>query len=294
VTNQLQVVRAGALSTVQDLGRPGFAHLAVTAGGAADVPALRLANRLVGNEEGAAALETTMDGIAVRLEESRWVAVTGAPATVRVAGSPADWGLPVWVTAGQLVEVGVALSGVRSYLAVAGGLDLPLTMGSRSTNVLTGIGPAPLRIGDRLPLGDRRPSAPTLDAAPVRLPGSQLVLDCYLGPRDDAITRESIAALARASWTVSALSNRVGLRLEGPALAWRSSDELPSEGVVLGSVQVPADGQPVLFLADHPATGGYPVVGVVPERDVWRCGQARAGSTISFRLKRLNLTLPPG
>jgi biotin-dependent carboxylase-like uncharacterized protein len=287
VSNFLEAVRGGALTTVQDLGRPGFAHLAVPRSGALDVPAMRLANRLVGNPENAAVLETTLDGVAVKAKKLCYMAITGAIADVRVDGRHAAWGLPLPIRPGEVIDIGPARHGVRSYLAVSGGITVAPTMGSRSTDLLTGLGPAFVRTGSVLPLGPVVGQPARIDYAPYRLPGGELNLTCYLGPRDDRITEGSISLLRSATWTVSAQSNRIGLRLEGPTLRWRTNNELLSEGLVLGSVQVPADGQPVVFLADHPTTGGYPAIGVIPAPDIWLCAQAAVGSTIRFNLKRL-------
>lgn len=287
MNDYLEAVRGGALTTVQDFGRRGFAHLAVPRSGSLDVPAMCLANRLVGNPEDAAVLETTLDGVAVRAGRLCHMAVTGAIADVRVDGRPAAWGLPLLIRPGEVIDVGPAQHGVRSYVAVSGGIAVEPSMGSRSTDLLTGLGPAFVRTGSVLPLGPVVGEPARIDYAPYPLPGGELNLACYLGPRDDRITEDSIGLLRSATWTVSAQSNRIGLRLEGPTLRWRTSNELLSEGLVLGSVQVPADGQPVLFLADHPTTGGYPVIGVIPAPDIWLCAQAAVGTTIRFNLKRL-------
>jgi biotin-dependent carboxylase-like uncharacterized protein len=276
------VVRPGPLTTVQDLGRPGWAHLGVPRSGALDVPALSLANRLVGNDPSAAGLETTLLGCAVRFAKAAVVAVTGAPAVVRVDGSPVGFGVAVAVPAGAVVDVGRASSGVRSYLAVAGGIDVEPVLGSRSTDTLSGLGPARLSAGWTLPLGAAR--ADSLDVGtsgadewPVSLvSGEGIVLRVRFGPRDDWFA----GPLLEEAYTVSPVSNRVGVRLVGPPLTRVRDDELPSEGVVLGAIQVPADGQPLIFLADHPTTGGYPVIGVVD--DVTPLAQARPGATVTF------------
>jgi len=287
MTNFLEAVRAGLLSTVQDSGRRGYAHLAVPRGGSLDVPAMRLANRLVGNREDAAVLETTVDGVAVRAAEACYVAVTGARAEIRVGTRAADWGVPVVVWAGEVIDIGRAHYGLRSYLAVSGGIAVEPVMGSRSTDILSGLGPEIVRDGSILPVGPERREPAHIDFAPYPLPRAHLDLRCYLGPRDDRLTEGSLALLNSAKWTVTSQSNRIGLRLAGPALAWRNNEELPSEGVVLGSVQVPPDGQPVLFLADHPATGGYPVAGVVPAPDIWLCAQAVPGTVIHLHTCRV-------
>jgi biotin-dependent carboxylase-like uncharacterized protein len=275
----IEILRAGPLTTVQDLGRPGWAHLGVPRSGALDTPALRLANRLVGNPEDAAALEITAAGCAVRLRTAGTVAVTGAFARVTVAGRPASYGVPLATPAGAVVEVGRAEYGVRSYLAVAGGIAVPPVLGSRSTDTLSGLGPAPLRDGDALPVG--RASAPsTVDFVPWRPPPAVLRLGVRLGPRRDWFTSDAVEALLGTQYTVSALSNRVGARLAGAALPRAREGELPSEGVVLGAVQVPTGGQPLIFLADHPTTGGYPVIAVVD--DVTALAQAAPGTTVTF------------
>ncbi|MDH6579456.1 biotin-dependent carboxyltransferase family protein [Kitasatospora sp. MAP5-34] len=284
--NDLLVVRPGPLTTVQDLGRHGVAHLGVPRAGALDRPALLAANRLVGNEPGAAALETTLGGVALRAAEPVVIAVTGAAAPVRVAGRPAAWGAAVAVPAGGLVEVGAATHGVRSYLAVAGGIAVPEQFGSRSADLLSGLGPAPLATGDVLPVGPAARSHPAVDVVPLPAPPTELVLRLRPGPRADWFTAEALAALPRQRYLVASASNRIALRTEGPPLPRARTGELPSEGMVLGAVQVPPDGRPVVFLADHPTTGGYPVVGVVPAADLAAAAQARPGTPVRFVLLR--------
>ncbi|MER7664987.1 biotin-dependent carboxyltransferase family protein [Streptomyces sp. NPDC096193] len=279
----IAVVRAGALSTVQDLGRPGHAHLGVPRSGALDPPAARTVNRLVGNAEGAAVLETTLNGCALRPRCAVTVAVGGAPCPVTVDGRPVAWGAPVRVAAGSLVEAGWAARGVRSYLAVAGGFAVEPVLGSRSTDLLSGLGPAPLADGAVLPLG--RPTGPParLDGGvPWPAPPAELILRVRLGPRADWFTDGALRTLASGGYRVSASSNRIGLRTHGPALERARTGELPSEGMVLGAVQVPPDGCPVVFLADHPTTGGYPVVAVVDGRDLPAAAQAAPGTPVRF------------
>ncbi|MEU9121493.1 biotin-dependent carboxyltransferase family protein [Streptomyces sp. NPDC048506] len=276
------VVRAGALTTVQDLGRPGHAHLGVPRAGALDEPAHRLANRLVGNPESAAALETTLTGCAVRLRRATTVAVTGAPCPVTVDGRPAAWGAAVHVPAGAVLDVGTATHGVRCHLAFAGGIDAEEVLGSRATDLLSGLGPEPLADGAVLPLGTPRGTPAGADAVPHAGPVAELLLPFLPGPRDDWFTDAGLRTLATGRFRVSPASNRIGLRTEGPPLERARSGELPSEGMPLGALQVPPDGLPVLFLHDHPTTGGYPVVGVVPERHLARAAQATPGTPIRF------------
>ncbi|MET9596921.1 biotin-dependent carboxyltransferase family protein [Streptomyces sp. NPDC006459] len=285
----LVVVRPGALTTVQDRGRPGHAHLGVPRSGALDTAAYALANRLLGNGPGAAALETTLDGVVLRALAATVVAVTGAPCPVRVCGRPVAWGAPVRLPAGAELEVGRAESGVRSYVAVRGGLGVPPVLGSRSTDLLSGLGPPVLSAGMLLPVAAAGPDpVPAADACGLPGAPSELVLPLRLGPRADWFTGASLAGLWRAAFRVSAMSNRIGLRTEaGPALVRARAGELPSEGMVLGAVQVPPDGLPVVFLADHPVTGGYPVVGVVPPGPALdAAAQARPGVPVRFSAAR--------
>ncbi|MEV1008725.1 biotin-dependent carboxyltransferase family protein [Streptomyces sp. NPDC049881] len=276
------VVRPGALTTVQDLGRPGQAHLGVPRSGALDPPAHLLANRLVGNPPDAATLETTLTGCALRAHAPLTAALTGAPCPVTVDGRPAPWGLAFTVPAGAVLDIGPATSGVRTYAALSGGIACPPVLGSRSTDLLSGLGPAPLRTGDVLSLGTPPPRPAPTDAVPQPAPPATLVLPLLLGPRDDWLTPDAATTLATAPYRVSADSNRVGLRTEGPALTRARHGELPSEPMVLGAVQVPPDGRPVVFLADHPTTGGYPVAGVVPERALAAAAQAAPGTPLRF------------
>jgi biotin-dependent carboxylase-like uncharacterized protein len=279
VSRALTVLDSGPLTTIQDGGRRGYAHLGVPRSGWLDAPAARLANRLVGNDAGAALAETTVGGVTVRAEAALTVAVTGAEADVLVDGHGAAWGEPVSLPAGAVLRVGPARRGVRSYVAVAGGLDVPPVLGSRSTDRLSGLGPPPLADGQVLPVGPGRRPHP-LDVP--RVAAADGVLRVAAGPREDWVTG-GVRRLAEVAWTVAPDSDRVALRLAGAPLDRASSGELPSEGLVLGAVQVPPDGQPLVFLADHPTTGGYPVVGVVALDDLWKCAQLRPGESVGFR-----------
>ncbi|MEV5971293.1 biotin-dependent carboxyltransferase family protein [Streptomyces sp. NPDC051921] len=276
------VVRAGALTTVQDLGRAGHAHLGVPRSGALDPGAVRLVNRLLGNAEGAAVLETTLTGCAVRPRCAVAVVVGGAPCPVRVDGRPAAWGTPVRVGPGQLLEVGAAVRGLRSYVGFGGGIAVDPVLGSRSTDLLSGLGPAPLADGAVLPLGTASAVRGSVDVPAWPGPPDELVLRVRLGPRDDWFTPAALRTLGTRAWRVSPAANRIGLRTEGPSLERAVGGELPSEGMPLGAVQVPPDGRPVVFLADHPTTGGYPVVAVVREADLSAAAQAVPGTVVRF------------
>jgi biotin-dependent carboxylase-like uncharacterized protein len=278
----LEIVRAGVRTTVQDLGRTGLAHLGVSRAGAVDAPALRLANRLVGNPEDAAGLEVTLGGCVLRPARPVTMAVTGAPCGLTVGGRPAGWAMPVAVPAGALVKLGHVSAGLRVYVAVDGGVAVPPVLGSRATDTLSGLGPPPVRDGDILPIGATVGPPPEVDVAPCPLPPRELELRVRLGPREDWFTPAAIETFLTATYTVSTLTDRVGARLVGPPLTRAVTRELPSEGVVLGAVQVPANGQPLIFLADHPTTGGYPVVAVVHADDVPAVAQARPGTAVRF------------
>ena len=301
----LTVVTTGPLATFQDLGRPGFAHLGVPRSGAADLPALRLANRLVGNPEGNAAVEVTLGGWSARATGRMLVAVTGPAVSVRVGGKDVGSHGAIPVHDGDLIEVFTPARGCRNYLAVRGGFDAPAELGSRSTDTLSGLGPAPLSVGDVLAVGTDEADWPATAFAPVG--GLPDVVDLIAdpGPRDDRLIDPTALAVGR--WTVTPASNRVGLRLdrpdpenpdpENPALENptpdhsplpRHRDDLPelrSEGVPLGGVQIPPAGRPVIFLADHPVTGGYPVVAVLTPESLWRAAQLTAGDVVRLRLR---------
>ncbi|WP_440102020.1 biotin-dependent carboxyltransferase family protein [Streptosporangium sp. H16] len=317
----IEVIAPGPYATVQDLGRPGYAHLGVPRSGAADEPSLRLSNRLVGNPEGAAGIELTLGGARLRLTAGAWVAVTGAACPVDLvrpratvpggtvlaaAGGASVSGAstggtspgetirrvtvsqgmcaPFWVPAGGELCLGMPGVGLRTYVAVRGGVEAPVTMGSRSTDSLSGLGPAPLAAGTVLPVGPTGGLPPiTVDAAPRPGPGAG-VLRVLPGPRDDWFAPGALATLCAGPYEVSQDSNRVGVRVRGARLERARQGELPSEGMVAGAVQVPPSGQPIVFLADHPPTGGYPVIAVLTSASLAGAAQLRPGDRVRFRL----------
>ncbi|WP_422934361.1 carboxyltransferase domain-containing protein [Sinomonas sp. P47F7] len=299
----LVVVSPGLQCTVQDLGRPGLAALGVGAAGAADRASLRRANRIVGNPEGAAALEALLGGLTLRAARDHVLAVTGTRVPLRISpaapagGTGTDDGArspsggerrppldaPFALLTGETLTLGTPTAGLRSYVAVRGGLDAPEALGSRAADTLSGIGPKPLRPGIALAVlpvrGAHVVGAPEV---PPLLEEGVATLRVVPGPRDDWFTDSALRDFLTSEWTVTQQSNRVGLRLEGPRLERRRDGELASEGTVLGSVQVPPNGQPVLFLADHPVTGGYPVIAVVVDADLDRAGQLPPGARVRF------------
>jgi biotin-dependent carboxylase-like uncharacterized protein len=281
---ELVVHAVGPGVLVEDLGRPGWAHLGVPPSGALDAEALMLANRLVGNAPGEAALEILLGGVAVTASRSARIALTGASAPIAVDGRSAPWGESVSVAAGATVEIGRPPDGLRCWLAIDGGVAAERVLGSASTDTLTGLGPEPVAEGARLPLGRRRDARGAGSAIPRERLGDTVRLRVRLGPRDDWITPESAAALTRQAYVVSTDCDRVGVRLDahdGRTLERaRPGEELASEGIVTGAVQATADGRPLIFLADHPVTGGYPVVAVVERADLWKCAQLRPGDLL--------------
>ena len=284
----LTVVQPGLQTTVQDLGRPGLAHLGVTGSGALDRGSLRRANRLVGNQPSAAVLENALGGLVLDAHTDQVLAVAGASVLITI--SRADGAdrvvatdAPFAVLAGERLSLAAPRTGVRSYVAVRGGLDVPPVLGSRSTDSMSGIGPAPLVVGSALRVLPAPPTSVVGAAEQAPEPPAEVSVLRYVpGPRADWFTAGSLVAFNNTRWRVTLQSNRIGLRLDGPPLVRARTGELPSEGTVAGAVQLPASGVPVLFLADHPVTGGYPVLGVVVQADLDLAAQLGAGARIRF------------
>ncbi|WP_255794118.1 biotin-dependent carboxyltransferase family protein, partial [Mycobacteroides abscessus] len=274
----LEVMRTGPLALVQDLGRVGKAAMGVGRSGAADRSSHSLANRLVANPDNLATIEVTLGGMSFRvIGGDVVVAVTGADTDPSINGIPFGTNSIAQVQDGDVVSLGAPRSGLRSYVAVRGGVSVAPVMGSRSFDIMSGIGPKPLRAGDRLPIGPRSPSFPEVEQAPVATISDDVVeLKVVPGPRDDWFTDPD--ALIHGNWIVSDRSDRVGTRLIGKPLELRDpARQLPSEGVVRGAIQVPPGGQPVILGPDHPVTGGYPVIGVITDHDVDLAAQVRPG-----------------
>jgi biotin-dependent carboxylase-like uncharacterized protein len=273
------------MGTVQDTGRPGYAALGVGRSGFADAPSAALANRLVGNVAEAACLELSF-GATLKFRKGTRVAVTGAICSLARDGRSEAMNAPFDVHPGQTLVVGPASTGLRAYVAVRGGIAVPATLGSRSTDVLSGLGPDPLAPGMTVPIGNAFAGPPpAVEVAPVRAPSAEdLEVHVLPGPRDDWFT--DLAALFSGRYEVTADSNRVGVRLTGPTLERSREGELPTEGMVAGAIQVPPSGEPIVFLADHPVTGGYPVIAVVRAADLPVIAQARPGQTVRFKRAR--------
>jgi biotin-dependent carboxylase-like uncharacterized protein len=301
----LRIVTPGLQSLIQDLGRYGHSGLGVSAAGALDRASLRRANRLVGNAPSAAAVETVAGGLSVEAIGDQVLAVTGAPAELTIEAlsraDSADDG-PSWRTVpmatpfalldGETLAIGAPQSGFRSYLAVRGGVDTAPVLGSRSTDTMSGIGPAPLAAGQVLAAGGEAESGvvghPELQPD---FPGTGVtVFDVVPGPRADWFDADALASFCGQDWEVKPQSNRVGMRLQGTPLQRTRQGELASEGTVAGALQVPPEGLPVLFLADHPITGGYPVIAVVVDSQLDRAAQVPIGGKIRFRWAESTIT----
>lgn len=262
----IRVVSPGMLSTIQDLGRPGWADIGVSACGAADALALRAGNLLAGNPHGAPAIEMTMTGGVFEFQRAADICVSGAA--------------PVWrrrqVRAGEVIRCGTIIDGARLYLCVRGGISAPLVMGSASTHVVTGLGGRPLRKGDVLAIGASAGPLPLLDG--VDAPQRRHTLRVTSGPQSAWFGED----FYRTSWRISQHSDRMGLRLDGPPIAANTEAELLTEGVALGAVQIPAGGQPIVLFVEHQTTGGYPKIANLISADFHSLGQLRAHEQVTF------------
>jgi biotin-dependent carboxylase-like uncharacterized protein len=283
----LEILRTGPLAVVEDLGRPGLAHLGVGRSGAADRRAHTLANRLVANPDDRATIEVTFGGLAARVRGGDVdIAVTGADTDPTVDGIKFGTNSIHHVRDGQVISLGAPRAGLRTYLAVRGGICVDPVLGSRSYDVMSAIGPSPLRSGDRLPVGEHTDDYPEVDQAPVAaITGDVVELSAVPGPRDDWFVDPDV--LVHSEWVASDRSDRVGMRLVGRPLQYRYPDrQLPSEGATRGAIQVPPNGLPVILGPDHPVTGGYPVVGVVIDEDVDKIAQVRPGQRVRLHWAR--------
>ncbi len=283
----LEILRTGPLAVVQDLGRPGLAHLGVSRSGAADRRAHKLANRLVANPDDRATVEVTFGGFAARVRGGDVdIAVTGADTEPTVNGIKFGTNSIHHVRDGQVIALGTPRAGLRTYLAVRGGICVEPVLGSRSYDVMSAIGPSPLQTGNQLPVGEHTNDYPELDQAPVAaITGNVVELSVVPGPRDDWFVDPDV--LVRADWVASDHSDRVGMRLVGRPLQYRYPDrQLLSEGTTRGAIQVPHNGLPVILGPDHPVTGGYPVVGVVIDEDIDKIAQVRPGQSVRLHWAR--------
>jgi biotin-dependent carboxylase-like uncharacterized protein len=288
--SDLAVVDAGLLTTVQDLGRPGYGRLGIPPSGPLDPPAFRLANRLVGNPDDAAGLEMTLKGPTLEVRRAVVVAVTGADMAVLVNGQAAPGWTGLALRPGDTLAFRMASAGCRAYLAVAGGLAVPPVLGSRATylrGTLGGVEGRALRKGDLLPVGSAGAPGPAAGRAvpAVRRPAYPAEVECrvVLGPQADRFTAAGVAAFLGGVYEVTPQADRMGYRLAGPAVEHARGHDIVSDGIPLGGIQVPGEGQPIVLLVDRQTTGGYTKLATVISVDVARIGQTRPGHRLRFR-----------
>ena len=287
----IEVLRAGLLTTVQDRGRFGYQKFGVPVSGGVDEIALRVANVLVGNPQGAAALEATALGPQLRFLADAVAAVTGAEVEGDLDGRPIPWYKSFQVRAGEVLDIRACTRGLRTYLAIAGGIDVPVLLGSRSTCLVANFGGfrgRALMAGDVLAVGPV--AASLLDLAGCGVPdawrprhGAPVTLRVVMGPQDDAFTEEGHRTFLESTYRVSPHADRMGYRLDGPVIAHKGSADIISDWVPLGGVQVPGDGKPIILLADRQTTGGYPKIATVIKPDISLVAQLRPGDALAFR-----------
>lgn len=285
----IRVLSPGPLTTVQDGGRYGYQQYGFTPAGAMDMRALRLGNLLVGNDENEAALEMTMLGASFAFNTAVVVAVTGAdmqPMLCDVMRMPMNTAFPV--QPGQTLSFGMARDGCRCYLAVAGGLDIPVVMGSRATHIKSGIGGLggrALKAGDELPLLKPRKHVAWVGRKPVPYApyGSHAIIRVVPGPQQDYFTQEGIETFYSQPYTVTSQSDRMGYKLDGPAIAHAQGADIISDAIVFGSVQVPSGGKPIIMMADRQTSGGYAKIATVCAVDLPLLAQCRPGDTLHFQ-----------
>lgn len=282
----LRVINPGALTLVQDRGRSGATAFGVGRSGAMDRAAMALANRLVGNPRDAAGLEILLGGVEFEALSDLWIAVTGSWGLLKVDDLPAEPNSAIRLNAGSRLKLPVTEHGLRFYLAIRGGVDLPPILGSRSRDTLAMIGPDPLRAGDELPIGiSSIDPIPVVDLVPVNIPDAGTrQIEVRPGPRRGWFGPESWSKFFEAEWVVSQRSDRRGIRIDGPILGRVKDEELLSEGMLPGAIQVSPDGVPTILGVDHPVTGGYPVIAVVTDPSLDALAQVRPGQVIKFRL----------
>ncbi len=282
----IRVAKPGLSTTVQDRGRWGYAHLGISAAGAADALSLRIANRLVGNDEYAPALEMTLLGATLEFEESAIVAITGAACECKIGVDRVPPNESIAVPGGAVLQCGIMTCGVRSYLAVQGGFDVPIVMGSASTDVrgrFGGYEGRRLQSGDRLRVG-KSSNLQIRGLRPGVLETLQRIgpIRVTKGAQQDWFSRETASAFLSSSYVLSEQSDRAGLRLIGQAVSPREPGQLLTDGLPLGAVQVPQDGQPIILFVDQQTTGGYPKIANVIAADMHRVGQLRPRDEIRF------------
>ncbi len=284
---KMTILSPGPLSTIVDEGRFGYMRTGFSPGGAMDAYAMKTANLLVGNAPGDGTIEMTMMGISASFSCDTVIALTGADMSPMLDGEPIPMYKNVAAPAGAVLSMGAAVSGMRSYLAVAGGFDLPSVMGSMSTNLKCGLGGfegRKLRAGDALPLRQSVPFAllgERSTTADNNYP-SAIGIRVLLGPQDDYFTDKGLTTFLESTYTVTDKSDRMGIRLDGEAIENKEGVDIISDGIATGSVQIPASGTPIIMMADRQTTGGYAKIATVISADLTKIAQARPGTLIRF------------
>ena len=282
---KLQVITPGPLTTVQDRGRYGYVASGIGVSGVMDQDAYTAANYLVGNRNGEAVLEATLIGPTIRFEADCICAVTGADMQTKVGNKPVEPYRPFWVQAGQVLSMGYAQTGCRGYLAVQGGFDVPVVMGSRSTNLKCsqgGFEGRALKAGDEWPVPDESLST-VMDRkrrAPVYT--QEVTVRVVPGPQTEAFTDRGFSTLWSETFVVSPKSDRMGLRLDGAAIETKNGSDIVSDGIAPGAIQVTSGGQPIILMADRQTTGGYAKIGTVCSVDLPKLAQLKPGGMIHF------------
>lgn len=282
---KLHVLSPGPMTTVQDRGRYGYVASGIGVSGVMDQDAYEAANYLVGNKHGEAVLEATLMGPSIQFDADCICAVTGADMGTKIGNKPVEPYRPFWVQSGQVLTMGYAQTGCRGYLAVQGGFDVPVVMGSRSTNLKCALGGyegRALKAGDVLEVPDE--SRSTVMDRKRRQPvyEQEVTVRVIPGPQADAFTEKGFRTLWEQSFSVSAKSDRMGLRLDGPVIETKEGSDIVSDGIALGAIQVTSGGQPIILLADRQTTGGYAKIGTVCSFDIPKLAQLKPGGIIHF------------
>jgi biotin-dependent carboxylase-like uncharacterized protein len=283
----LEILHGGPFTTIQDLGRKGYQQFGMPSAGAMDITSFRLANRLVQNDEGESCLEITFIGLHLQVLQDIVIAITGGDLMPKMNGSP----LPMWETVSLRTNSEVSFTGVRdgirSYLAISGGIQVPDIMGSKSTYIRGGIGGfegRPLKKGDRLRIDPQHPGLPFCRVKEGLIPqyGGVWKTRVVMGPQDDYFSKKGIETFTSSEYTITPQSDRMGYRLQGPQIEHRKGADIISDATCLGSIQVPGYGLPIILFTDRQTTGGYPKIATAISVDVYDLGQAKPGDRIRF------------
>lgn len=285
----IRIINGGFLTTIQDMGRFGYQETGMAVSGVMDTRSAALANILVGNEEGEAVVEITMMGPMIEFTEDNIVALTGGDLGAKLDGKPMPRYEAVYVKAGQALSFAGMFSGSRAYLAFAGGLSVPVVMGSKSTNLKSKVGGVEgrkLGAGDEIGFAAPKMWLPNMSArklTPDDFSAREVTLRVVLGPQDDCFTKKGISTFLNTPYKISNEYDRMGCRMEGATIEHKNGGDIITDGISFGAVQVPSHGNPIVMMADHQTTGGYTKIAGVISVDLPRLAQCRPGDTIWFR-----------